>query len=164
MISANKYFSKKIAKESNFDIRHDTHCFVFINLSLLLAKLAGAIAMPQSYAYCLIIIGNCNHQTFSASIIVPYLFLKQIKSNLSLYSLYYAEVCTEFAGPISASLRPGNSAPFVEMLQRWRAVDKTVSDSIGPRFEPQTSRFRDKRVTSRPTGRYAIKYFTILLN
>ena len=115
LICANKYFSKKIAKESNFDIRHDTHCFVFINLSLLLAKLAGAIAiMPKSYAYCLIIIGNCNHQTFSASIIVPHLDLKQIKSKLLLYSLYYAEVCTEFAGPISASLRPGNTAPFVD--------------------------------------------------
>ena len=87
--------------------------------------------MPQSYAYCLIFIGNCNHQTFSASIIVPHLDLKQIKSNLSVYSLYYAEVCTEFAGPISASLRPGNTAPLVEMSQRWRAVDKTVSDSTG---------------------------------
>ena len=30
---------------------------------------------------------------------------KEFKSNLSLYSLYYAEVCNEFAGPISASLR-----------------------------------------------------------
>ena len=39
----------------------------------------------------------------------------QIKSNLSLYSLYYAEACNELAGPISASLRPGNTAPFEEM-------------------------------------------------
>ena len=29
----------------------------------------------------------------------------KIKSNLSLYLLYYAEACNEFAGPISASLR-----------------------------------------------------------
>ena len=28
------------------------------------------------------------------------------KSNLSLYSLYYAKACNEFVGPISESLRP----------------------------------------------------------
>ena len=79
--------------------------------------------------------------------------LNQIKSNFSLYSLYYAEACNELAGPISASLRPGNTAPFEEMLQRWRAVGNTVSDLTGLRFEPQTSRSRDERVTARPTGR-----------
>ena len=79
--------------------------------------------------------------------------LNQIKSNLSLYSLDYAEACNELAGPISASLRPGNTAPFEEMAQRWRAVGNTVSDLTGPRFEPQTSRSRDERVTARPTGR-----------
>ena len=77
----------------------------------------------------------------------------QIKSNLSLYSLHYAEACNKLAGPISASLRPGNTAPFEEMSQRWRAVGNTVSDLTGPRFEPQTSRSRDERVTARPTGR-----------
>ena len=30
----------------------------------------------------------------------------QFKSNLLLYTLYYAEACNEFAGPIFASLRP----------------------------------------------------------
>ena len=75
------------------------------------------------------------------------------KSNLSLYSLDYAEACNEFAGPISASLRPGDTAPFEEMLQRWRGVGNTVSNLTNPRFEPQTSRSRDKRVTARPTGR-----------
>ena len=80
----------------------------------------------------------------------------QIKSNLSLYSLHYAEACNELAGPISASLRPGNTAPFEEMSQRWRAVGNTVSDLTGPRFEPHTSRSRDKRVTARPTGRLAL--------
>ena len=45
------------------------------------------------------------------------------KSNLSLYSLYYAEACNEFAGPISTSLRPVNTTrSFEEMLQGWRAV------------------------------------------
>ena len=41
------------------------------------------------------------------------------KSDLSLYSLYYAEACNELAGPISASLRQGNTASFEEMSQRY---------------------------------------------
>ena len=60
------------------------------------------------------------------------------------------------AGPVSASLRPGNTAPFEEMPQRWRAVGNTVSDLTGPRFEPHTSRSRDKRVTAQPTGRVTL--------
>ena len=39
----------------------------------------------------------------------------QIKSFIIAYSLYYAEVCNEFTGPISASLRQGNTTPFKEM-------------------------------------------------
>ena len=52
----------------------------------------------------------------------------------------------------------GNTAPFQDMLQRWRAVGKTVSDLTGPRLEPPTSRSRDERITARPTGQqtYAI--------
>ena len=46
----------------------------------------------------------------------------------------------------------GNTAPFQDMLQRWRAVGKTVSDLTDPRFEPPTSRSRDERITARPTG------------
>ena len=46
----------------------------------------------------------------------------------------------------------GYSAPFEEMLQRWRVVDNTLFDLTGPRFEPQASRSRDKRVTARPPG------------
>ena len=65
----------------------------------------------------------------------------------------------EFTGPISASLRPGNTAPFEEILQRWRAVGHFVSDLTGLRFEPQTSCSRDERVTARPRGRLqASKY------
>ena len=71
-----------------------------------------------------------------------------IKQNLS-YSLSYAEACNELAGPISASLRPHNTAPFEEMSHRWRAVGNTVSDLTGPRFEPQTSRSRDQLVGGR---------------
>ena len=41
------------------------------------------------------------------------------KSNLSLYSLYYAEAFNELAGPIFASLRLGNTASFEEMSQRF---------------------------------------------
>ena len=70
------------------------------------------------------------------------------KSNLSLYSLHNAEACNEFARPIYASLRLGNTVSFKEMSQRWRAVGNTASDLTGSRFEPQTSRSRDERVTA----------------
>ena len=74
--------------------------------------------------------------------------------NLSLYSLQYAEACNELAGLFSASLRLGNTTPFEEMSQRGRAVGNIAFDLTGPRFEPQTSCFRDERVTAPPTGRF----------
>ena len=47
-----------------------------------------------------------------------------IKSNLSLYLLYYDEACSELAEPISASLRPGNTASFfrrnIAVASRWQ--------------------------------------------
>ena len=70
-----------------------------------------------------------------------------VKSNLSLNSLYCAEACNELFEPISLSFRPGNTASFEEMLQRRRAVNNTVSDLTGLKFEPQTSRTRDQSVT-----------------
>ena len=80
-------------------------------------------------------------------------FSSQFKSNRLLYSLYYAEAWNELAGPISASLRPGDTAPFEEMSQQRQAVGNTVSDLTGPIFKPHTSRPRDERVTARPSGR-----------
>ena len=41
--------------------------------------------------------------------------LEWIKSNLSLYYMYYAKMCNEFARLISASLRPSNTAFLKEM-------------------------------------------------
>ena len=35
-------------------------------------------------------------------------------------------------------------------MQRWLAVGNTVFNLTGPRFEPQTSRSTDERVTARP--------------
>ena len=81
----------------------------------------------------------------------------KVKSYYSLYSSYYAEAWNELTGPISASLRPGNTASFEKVSQRWQAVGNTVSDLTGPRFKPQTSRSRDKRVAARPTGQYTAK-------
>ena len=80
----------------------------------------------------------------------------KIKSNISSLSLFYAEACNKYAGPISASLHPNIIAPLKEMLQRFRIVGDTVSDLTGPRFELQTFRSRDERVTDRPTGRFNI--------
>ena len=70
--------------------------------------------------------------------------IKSIKSSLNL--LYYVEGCSEFVGPISSPLRPGNTVPFKEMSQRWQPVYKTVPDLTGPRFKPQTSLSRDQNV------------------
>ena len=58
----------------------------------------------------------------------------------------------EFAGSISASFRLGNTARFDEMSQWWRAVGNAMSDLIYLRFEVQTYRCRDERVTARPTN------------
>ena len=55
---------------------------------------------------------------------------------------------------ISASLRPGNTASFEEMLQRWRAVGNTASDLTGPSFEPWTSRFRDEEILNTAKDRF----------
>ena len=62
-----------------------------------------------------------------------------IKSNLSLYSLYYAEACNEFAGGLICviALVQYTVARFGEMFQRWQAVGNIVSDLTGQRFEPQ---------------------------
>ena len=40
---------------------------------------------------------------------------------------------------------------FEQISQRWRAVGYSESDSIGPRFEPQTSRSKEEHVTAPPT-------------
>ena len=40
----------------------------------------------------------------------------------------------------------GNTAPFEEMLKRWRDVGNTESNLTLPKFEPQTSRSRVVRV------------------
>ena len=61
--------------------------------------------------------------------------------------MYYAEALNEFAGSISALLRPGNTTRF-EMLQRWPAVNNTMSDLTSKKFEPKTSSSRDERITA----------------
>ena len=85
---------------------------------------------------------DCQKQVKKSTILVC---IYKVKPYLLLYSLYYAEVCNEFAGPIFASLRPGgNTASSKEMSPRWRAVGNAVFDLTGPRFESQTSRYRDE--------------------
>ena len=49
-------------------------------------------------------------------------------------------------------LRLGSTAPLEEILQQWRAVGNTAANLTDLKFEPQTSRSRVERVTSRPTG------------
>ena len=59
-----------------------------------------------------------------------------ISNQIFLYTFRITQACNKLAGPISASLRPGNTASFEEMSQRWQAVDNSVFDLTGPRFEP----------------------------
>ena len=40
------------------------------------------------------------------------------------------------------------TAPFIKMMQQWRAFGNTMSDLTGPKFEPQTSRYGDACVTA----------------
>ena len=79
-------------------------------------------------------------------------FTANIKSLFTLALLRQSVLRVRGAHP--RLLRPGNSAPFKEILQRWRVVGNTVSDLTGPRFEPQTSRSRDEHVTALPTGSF----------
>ena len=58
------------------------------------------------------------------------LFLLSFRVTFKLDKVY-AEACNELVGPISASLRPGNTAPFEEISQRWLAVGNTASDLTG---------------------------------
>ena len=80
-------------------------------------------------------------------VIFKNLYALEIKFVITLV-LYYAKACNKFVGPISASLHAVNTAHFKEMPKRWRAVGNTVSDLTDPRFKPQTSRYRCKRVTA----------------
>ena len=70
----------------------------------------------------------------------------------SIFSIYCTEACNDFAGLITVSLRAVNTAVFEEMSLRWRAVGNAVSDLTGSIFEAQTSRYRNERVNTRPTG------------
>ena len=70
-----------------------------------------------------------------------------IKSFIILAVLRWS--VNELAGPISALMRPSNTAPFEEMQQRWRAFGNFVSDLTGPIFEPRTSHSRNERVTAK---------------
>ena len=58
-------------------------------------------------------------------------------------------------GPISASLRSGNAAPFKVMLQQWQAVGNTVSELTCLTFEPPTP-----ETNALPLDQFA--YYTVL--
>ena len=61
----------------------------------------------------------------------PYAYeVNYIQSNLSSYSLYYAEAYNKLSGPISRVVAPmGTTTSVEEMLPLWRAVGNTVFDS-----------------------------------
>ena len=77
-----------------------------------------------------------------------------IKSNLLLYLLYCItpKHVTSLQIPSPHHCAQGNTASFEQMSQWWRTVGNTVFNLIGRRFESQTSRSSDERVTAQPTG------------
>ena len=71
----------------------------------------------------------------------------KIKSNLSLYSLQYAEACN-----VGNTVIYSNTRCNIQ----WRAVGNIVFNLTGLRFEPQTCRYRDERVTAWSSGRCSL--------
>ena len=70
------------------------------------------------------------------------------KSNPSLYSLYYAVTCNEFAG---LHLRVIAPEEYSSIRRNVAPVGNTVSDLTGPRFpapEANTLNFNWKKVTA----------------
>ena len=99
---------------------------------------------------------NRSRQRIRINLLKALKCVERIFFNQTLYLLYYTQACNEFAGPISALLRPEKAAPFIEMSQRRRAVGNGVSDLTTLKIERHTSRSRDERVTARTTGRLLI--------
>ena len=82
------------------------------------------------------------------------LFLMLKSNQIFNYSRGITRKCvTSLRGPNPRHCDCGNTAPFGIMLQWWQAVGTTMSDLTDLRFQPMTPRFRDERVTARPTGR-----------
>ena len=81
---------------------------------------------------------------------------RKIKSFIIL--AVYAEACNEFVGHISASLRPGNTAPFEENVPavagRWQHCVRFDRPEIWTSDLPLQR--RTHRITARPTGRCAL--------
>ena len=64
--------------------------------------------------------------------------------------LDYAEASSSLRAPSPRHCARATQV-FEEMPQRWRAIINSVSDLSGSRFELQTSRSREDRVTARQT-------------
>ena len=77
------------------------------------------------------------------------------KSNLSLFCIYlfYRTASRGGGAHLRVIVPAGNTAPFEEMFQQWRAVDTIAFDLTGPRFESQTSCSRNERVNARSIRR-----------
>ena len=112
--------------------------------------------VPVNNLYSFLIRSGFLFLVYSFLFAISYLFTNQICHYTR--SITPKRVDNEFAVLISASLRPGNTAPFEEMPQQRRAVGTTVSELPGPRFELQTFRTRDECVIARPTGRSMFVY------
>ena len=68
------------------------------------------------FAFCKVVLAMKLQNDFAVFQVKPFL---SMESNISLYSMNYAEACNEFAGSISASLCHGSTTFIKEMLQQW---------------------------------------------
>ena len=78
------------------------------------------------------------------------------KSNQNFYytRCITPERVTSLRGPTPRYCAQATQLLLKKYYSGGIAVDNTVSDLTGPKFEPQTSRSRDERVGARPTGQF----------
>ena len=123
------------------------HCFYMFEM------IPDHISIRLFYAYF------CVEQSFRVTVLAPTVSILiailcyaivcsyQRNNNINervikslVYSLYYAEACNEFAGPISASLRLRATQILSKKYRSGGEPLATLCPLNGPRFEPQNSR------------------------
>ena len=91
------------------------------------------------------------HKDNSTHMKVNYVFFTSYAKTNKNQLFHYTRCITPKRATILRGSSPRQCARATQILsQQWLAVGSTVFDLTGPRFEPQTSRSRDERVTARP--------------
>ena len=96
---------------------------------------------------------NCLHFNFKSIAKFSFVDIKKIYCISIIYFPFFMIIeknATLFLSLVSSR---DQIKSFKKMSQRWRSIGNTAIYLTGPKFEPQIYRFRDERVTARPTGR-----------